>query len=382
MVDALEIRRRAFGTLETEYVAKAGDRLLDAVKAMFPERARSPRGGGAAVHRLTSAMRAESAAARPSPALSAEVTRALESAVAMAVARAEGMVRADATAYAAPGADAREATPSQRHNAALLRVVASLRDELRPLGVVRADKLASLQAVIDGIVGPLFQACASSLTALLAGMHGMPAKSGAAAEHAGAAPSPYMVAFSRQLSLWHRAVFAPCAEYRAQYWRLRRRLLNLLVRNVVTVRPVGEARRLQLLADLSAAEEALAGLGVSLADAAGPAHARLGAVRHVLFSDLDALTPAEGRPELMRPEYVAYHLFSRAETAELRSPAELLGLSPADFIGWIDSAPAADRRALVVRALDEYAALVAEKGDKEYDPAYVVLRAVVEEWRV
>jgi hypothetical protein len=147
------------------------------------------------------------------------------------------------------------------------------------------------------------------------------------------------------------------------------RLVLLFVRHASLIRPLKEAGKLRLAADMAQLEFAIAPL-MSVKELGYPYKA-LRAFRPFIFRETSQLAECP-ESQVLSPSVVLHHLFSRA-SLNLQYPHVIKGWSIAYYSDWLDKHSEEDVWSLIKYALETYAAQVNARGEKEFTPIYPVI---------
>ncbi|CAO2812836.1 unnamed protein product [Amaranthus hypochondriacus] len=148
------------------------------------------------------------------------------------------------------------------------------------------------------------------------------------------------------------------------------RVLMFFIRHASLVRPLSESGKLRMARDMAELELAV-GQNLFPVEQLGAPYRALRAFRPVIFLDTSQL---EASPLLqdLRPSTILHHLYSRGPD-ELRSPMQRNKLTPLQYSLWLDSQGEDQIWKGIKATLDDYAALVRSRGDKEFDPVYPIM---------
>jgi hypothetical protein len=152
--------------------------------------------------------------------------------------------------------------------------------------------------------------------------------------------------------------------------RMASRVLLFWVRHAAMVRPLSESGKLQLIHDISELE-LVVGQTLFPVEQLGSPYRALRAFRPLLFLKTSEFASNPLLQELP-PSVILDHLYSRAPE-ELESPMRQSKLSPQQYSLWLDSQGEEQAWKGIKATLDEYAAKVKARGDKEFSPIYLLM---------
>ncbi|CAH9099143.1 unnamed protein product [Cuscuta epithymum] len=148
------------------------------------------------------------------------------------------------------------------------------------------------------------------------------------------------------------------------------RVLTFFIRHASLVRPLSESGKLRMARDM-AELELVVGQNLFPVEQLGGPYRALRAFRPVIFLETSQL---ESSPLIqdLPPSVILHHLFSRGPD-ELQSPMQRNKLSPLQYSLWMDSQGEDQIWRGIKAALDDYAAKVRIRGDKEFSPVYPLM---------
>jgi len=152
--------------------------------------------------------------------------------------------------------------------------------------------------------------------------------------------------------------------------RMASRVLLFWVRHAAMVRPLSESGKLQLIHDISELE-LVVGQTLFPVEQLGSPYRALRAFRPLLFLKTSEFASNPLLQELP-PSVILHHLYSQAPE-ELESPMRQSKLSPQQYSLWLDSQGEEQAWKGIKVTLDEYAAKVKARGDKEFSPIYLLM---------
>ncbi|KAJ7543428.1 hypothetical protein O6H91_09G038000 [Diphasiastrum complanatum] len=148
------------------------------------------------------------------------------------------------------------------------------------------------------------------------------------------------------------------------------RVLFFFVRHAALVRPLSEIGKLQLARDM-AELELVVGQHLFPVEQLGSPYRALRAFRPFIFLETSQIANSPLLQELPI-SVIFHHLYSRAPE-ELESPMKRLKLTPLQYSLWLDSQGDEQVWKGVKATLDDYAARVRARGDKEFSPIYPLM---------
>ncbi|PRP84475.1 hypothetical protein PROFUN_08060 [Planoprotostelium fungivorum] len=149
------------------------------------------------------------------------------------------------------------------------------------------------------------------------------------------------------------------------------RLLRFFVRHATLIRPLGEAGKLKLAADMAQLELSVAML--QPINTLGQQYRSLRALRPFLFRELSSI--AENPEKELPPSAVFHHLLSRAPV-DLVSPHTFHKMNVLQYSDWMDHHTEQQIWEKVRDCAVHYAGQVNAKGQREYTPVYPVLMSL------
>ncbi|GAB2242838.1 hypothetical protein Droror1_Dr00019613 [Drosera rotundifolia] len=147
-------------------------------------------------------------------------------------------------------------------------------------------------------------------------------------------------------------------------------VLMFFMRHASLVRPLSESGKLRMARDMAELELAV-GQNLFPVEQLGAHYRALRAFRPVIFLETSQL---ESSPLLqdLPPSVILHHLYSRGPD-ELLSPIQRNNLTPLRYSMWLDSQGEDQIWKGIKATLDDYAALVRARGDKEFSPVYPIM---------
>ncbi|KAM3343419.1 conserved oligomeric Golgi complex subunit 5 [Capsicum galapagoense] len=148
------------------------------------------------------------------------------------------------------------------------------------------------------------------------------------------------------------------------------RVLIFFIRHASLVRPLSESGKLRLARDMAELELAV-GQNLFPVEQLGAPYRALRAFRPVIFLETSQLASSPLRQNLP-PSVILHHLYSRGPE-ELQSPLQRNRLTPMQYSLWMDSQGEDQIWKGIKATLDDYAAKVRSRGDKEFSPVYPLM---------
>ncbi|KAG0626188.1 hypothetical protein M758_2G109200 [Ceratodon purpureus] len=152
--------------------------------------------------------------------------------------------------------------------------------------------------------------------------------------------------------------------------KLASRVLLFWVRHAAMVRPLSESGKLQLISDM-AELELVVGQSLFPVEQLGASYRAFRAFKPLVFLETSEFASSPLLQELP-PTVVLHHLYTRAPV-ELESPMQRTKLTPQQYSLWLDSQGEEQAWKGIKATLDEYAAKVRARGDKEFSPIYPLM---------
>ncbi|KAK4364021.1 hypothetical protein RND71_015379 [Anisodus tanguticus] len=151
------------------------------------------------------------------------------------------------------------------------------------------------------------------------------------------------------------------------------RVLIFFIRHASLVRPLSESGKLRLARDMAELELAV-GQNLFPVEQLGAPYRALRAVRPVIFLETSQFSSSLLRQDLP-PSVILHHLYSRGPE-ELQSPLQRNRLTPMQYSLWMDSQGEDQIWKGIKATLDDYAAKVRSRGDKEFSPVYPLMMEI------
>ncbi|KAH9166239.1 Golgi transport complex subunit 5-domain-containing protein [Lactarius sanguifluus] len=332
---------RALSTFEALYLSRVSNKMNEAVGQAFQGGARAPPSSPEGTNVMRTIAN-ELDTAKFDPLLVQSVTRSAKSSLDMLLARADGMVVRDRAVTLLTGP---AATPQLVHNLSL----ATFLDVYAILRPAVVDATETYGRIVD----PLLTAIKSESSGIIAKLHREPARSTDPLSDMGGS-SAYVQELTEKLSFVKTEVLTRLGstEGVAREWPLDivRHVLRAFVLHVSIVKPLDEARKLQLTGDMTELEFSL-GTFVSEGkgkrsgglDAAGAEYRALRALRPLLFLETARLAE-RGATAGLPPLVVLHHILVRAP---IPLPHMLHGWQAPEYVRWVEEHSEAEALTLV-----------------------------------
>ncbi|GAV79265.1 COG5 domain-containing protein [Cephalotus follicularis] len=371
----------------TAFLALCLSRLSDLVNAVFPVSSRGSVPSKEQISRIISRIQEEIEAVQLDGRLTLLVLREIGKVLLLLAERAEYQISTGPEARQIAGA----ATPAQIKNFALCQhlqeIHTCISSMMARLPTIAADVLSPSLGAIYGVacdsVTSFFQGMIDRLESCILqiheqnfGVHGMDAAMDNNA-------SPYMEEL--QTSILHfRSEFlskmlpssanATSAGTETICSRLIRsmasRVLIFFIRHASLVRPLSESGKLRMARDMAELELAV-GQNLFPVEQLGAPYRALRAFRPLIFLETSQLGSSPLLQDLP-PSVIFHHLYSRGPD-ELQSPLQRNKLTPLQYSLWLDSQGEDQIWKGIKATLDDYAAKVRARGDKEFSPVYPLM---------
>ncbi|XP_002526650.2 conserved oligomeric Golgi complex subunit 5 [Ricinus communis] len=380
MVKTIEI-------FQTAFLAQCLSRLSDLVNNVFPVSSRGGVPSKEQISRIISRIQEEIEAVQLDGRLTLLVLREIGKVLLLLAERAEYQISAGHEARQITG----PATPAQVKNFALCQhlqeVHTRISSMIMGLPTIAADVLSPSLGVIYGVardsVTPLFKATIDRLESCILQIHeqnfGVLGMDAAMDNNA----SPYMEDLqkcllhfrteflSRLLPTSANATAAGTETICTQLVRrMASRVLTFFIRNASLVRPLSESGKLRMARDMAELELTV-GQNLFPVEQLGPPYRALRAFRPLIFLETSQL---EASPLLrdLPPSVILHHVYSRGPD-ELQSPLQRNRLTHLQYSLWLDSQGEDQIWKGIKATLDDYAAKVRSRGDKEFSPVYPLM---------
>ncbi|KAG5246137.1 conserved oligomeric Golgi complex [Salix suchowensis] len=148
------------------------------------------------------------------------------------------------------------------------------------------------------------------------------------------------------------------------------RVLIFFIRHASLVRPLSESGKLRMARDMAELELTV-GQYLFPVQQLGPPYRALRAFRPLIFLEISQLGESPLLQDLP-PSVILHHLYTRGPD-ELESPLQRNRLAPLQYSLWLDSQGEDQIWKGIKATLDDYAAKVRSRGDKEFSPVYPLM---------
>lgn len=148
------------------------------------------------------------------------------------------------------------------------------------------------------------------------------------------------------------------------------RVLVFFIRHASLVRPLSESGKLRMARDMAELELAV-GQNLFPVEQLGAPYRALRAFRPLVFLETSQL-PSSPLLQDLPPNVILHHLYSRGPD-ELQSPLQRNKLTYLQYSLWLDSQGEDQIWKGIKATLDDYAANVRARGDKEFSPIYPLM---------
>lgn len=383
MVAAIEIFQNAF-------LGFCLSRLSDLVSSVFPVSSRGSVPSKEQISKIISRIQEEIESVQMDGHLTLLVLRQVGKALLLLAERAECQISTGPEARQVSG----PATPAQLKNFTLCQHLQEIHSRVSSmitgLPIIASDVLSPALGSIYGVacdsVTSLFQAMLDSLESCILQIHdqnfGALGMNAAIDNNA----SPYMEELqnyilhfrseflSRLLPSSKNATISGLENICTQLVRsMTSRVLIFFIRHASLVRPLSESGKLRMARDMAELELAV-GQNLYPVEQLGAPYRALRAFRPLIFLETSQL---EASPLLhdLPASVILHHLYSRGPE-ELQSPMQRNKLTPQQYSLWLDSQGEDQVWKGIKATLDDYAAKVRARGDKEFTAVYPLMLQV------
>ncbi|KDP43399.1 hypothetical protein JCGZ_26554 [Jatropha curcas] len=377
----------AIGSFQTAFLAMCLSRLSDLVNTVFPMSSRGSVPSKEQISRIISRIQEEIEAVQLDGRLTLLVLHEIGKVLLLLAERAEYQISTGHEARQITG----PATPAQVKNFALCQhlqeVHTRISSMISGLHSIAAEVLSPSLGAIYGVardsVTPLFKAMVDRLESCILQIHeqkfGVLGMDAAMDNNA----SPYMEELqkcilhfrteflSRLLPSSNSATTAGTETICTQLVRsMASRVLTFFIRHASLVRPLSESGKLRMARDMAELELAV-GQNLYPVEQLGAPYRALRAFRPLIFLETSQL---EASPLLqdLPPNVIFHHLYTRGPD-ELQSPLQRNKLTHLQYSLWLDSQGEDQIWKGIKATLDDYAAKVRSRGDKEFSPVYPLM---------
>ncbi|PKI55709.1 hypothetical protein CRG98_023925 [Punica granatum] len=379
MVAAIEI-------FQTAYLALCLSRLSDLVNNVFPVSSRGSFPSKEHISRIVSRIQEEIEAVQFDGRLTLLVLREIGKSLLLLAERAEYQISTGPEARQVTG----PATMAQLKNFTICQHLQEIHTRIssliKGLPPVAADVLSPSLGAVYGVacdsVTSLFQAMLDRLESCILQIHdqnlGDP-KTDAAMDNN---MSPYMAELQKSIlhfrSEFLSRLFPPsntaAAGTETICTRLVRnmaaRVLSFFIRHSSLIRPLSESGKLRLAHDMAELELAVS-QNLFKVEQLGAPYRALRAFRRLIFLETSQLSASPLLQDLPL-NVILHHLYTRGPE-EFQSPLQRNKLTPLQYSLWLDSQGEDQIWKGIKATLDDYAAKVRARGDKEFSPVYPLM---------
>lgn len=380
MIAAIEI-------FQTSFLALCLGRLSDLVNTVFPVSSRGSVPSKEHIARIILRIQEEIEAVQLDGRLTLLVLREIGKVLLLLAQRAEYQVSTGPEARQVTG----PATPLQLKNFTLCQYLQEIHTRISSmvagLPAIASDVLSPALGAIYGIacdsVTSLFQAMLDRLESCILQIHeqnfGVLGMDAAMDNNA----SPYMEELqksiihfrgeflSRLLPSKTNSISTGTETICTQLVRtMASRVLIFFIRHASLVRPLSESGKLRMARDMAELELAV-GQNLFPVEQLGAPYRALRAFRPVIFLETSQLGASPLLQDLP-PSVILHHLYSRGPD-ELQSPLQRNKLTPLQYSLWLDSQGEDQIWRGIKATLDDYAAQIKARGDKEFSPVYPLM---------
>ncbi|GAB4846169.1 Conserved oligomeric Golgi complex subunit [Ancistrocladus abbreviatus] len=356
----------AIEIFQTAFLALCLSRLLDLVNTVFPMSSRGSAPSKEYISKIISCIQEEIEAVQFDSHLTLLVLREIGKVLQLLAERAEYQISTGAEARQMAG----PATGSQLKNFSLCQLLQEIHTRISSLiaslppqaSELLSPSLGSISGVAHESVTPLFQAMLELLKSCILQIHeqnfgvmGMDAMDNNA--------SPYMEEL--QKSILHFR-----SEFLSRLLPSFASSVSTGTETICTALARDMASKLRMARDMAELELAV-GQNLFPVEQLGASYRALRAFRPVIFLETSQL---EASPLLqdLPPSVILYHLYSRGPD-ELQSPMQRNKLTPLQYSLWLETQGEDQIWKGIKATLDDYAALVRSRGDKEFSPVYPIM---------
>ncbi|CAI9754931.1 unnamed protein product [Fraxinus pennsylvanica] len=386
---ALEGKQQMIAAIEifqTAFLGLCLSRLSDLVNSVFNMSSRGTVPSKEHISRIISHIQEEIEAVQLDARLTLLVLREISKVLLLLAERAEYQISTGPEARQITG----PATPSQIKNFTLSQhlqeIHARVTSMIARLPTVASDILSPALGTIYGVacdsVTPLFQAMLDHLESCILQIHDQNFGTLSMDASFDNNASPYMEELQKSI-LHFRTEFlsrllpssgAISAGAETICTRLVRsmasRILIFYIRHASLVRPLSESGKLRMARDMAELELAV-GQNLFPVEQLGAPYRALRALRPVIFLETSQMGDSPLLQDLP-PSVILHHLYSRGPE-DLLSPLQRNKLTPVQYSLWMDSQGEDQIWKGIKSTLDDYAAKVRARGDKEFSPVYSLM---------
>ncbi|KAJ6405561.1 hypothetical protein OIU84_013512 [Salix udensis] len=385
----LEVKEQMVAAIEifqTSFLALCLSRLTDLVNTVFPVSSRGSVPSKEQISRIVSRIQEEVEAVQLDGRLTLLVLREIDKVLLLLAERTEYQMSAGHEARRITG----PATAEQVKNFALCQHLQDIHmrtsSMIAGLPFIAVDALSpSLGAIYEvarDSVTPLFKAMIDRLESCILQIHDQNFGAYGIDAVMDNNASPYMedlqrcilhfrTEFLSRLLPSARATIAGTETICTQLVRsMASRVLIFFIRHASLVRPLSESGKLRMARDMAELELTI-GQSLFPVEQLGPPYRALRAFRPLIFLETSQLG---GSPLLqdLPPSVILHHLYTRGPD-ELESPLQRNRLTPLQYSLWLDSQGEDQIWKGIKATLDDYAAKIRSRGDKEFSPVYPLM---------
>eukprot|EP01114_Cavostelium_apophysatum_P021150 TRINITY_DN7293_c0_g1_i1.p1 TRINITY_DN7293_c0_g1~~TRINITY_DN7293_c0_g1_i1.p1 ORF type:complete len:805 (-),score=214.23 TRINITY_DN7293_c0_g1_i1:12-2381(-) len=374
---------------KNSYLNRSISRLLEAINKMFQSQSAVPLSED--IVNLGSLISGELEVSRTAPAgagapgnagsfddLTLAVARGIGKSLKLFAAKSENMILTDPTAYQLT----ETATPAQLRNAKLFNnafqlysTVNIMMNNMHPqIRNSIKEPLNELEKLGEIIISPLFARVTKILEQVLTGIHREDFAGNEISPTDAQPLSQYMRTLQNQIAQYQSVIlskYTTSSNWIASHLQsLASRLVLYFVRHATLLRPLGEAGKIKLAADMAQLEFAVAPL--QPLKQLGYAYRALRALRPFIFRETGQIAES---PEaaVLPPSAVLHHLFSRGPPT-MQSPHQVLNWNVNQYSNWIDSHSEEEIWMQAIKpALEAYVSQVNARREKEFSPIYPII---------
>ncbi|XP_062515247.1 conserved oligomeric Golgi complex subunit 5-like [Corticium candelabrum] len=371
---------------ESAYIAKSLSRLLDAVNVVFPANARSPPSKHEIIG-IVKTVTSELSVVSFDVMLQKTVAGNVEKTMKMFAAKCERLV--------ATGSDAKQVSGSpsaaQRINIAVVNDLNHLCEEIQSIlasqqSISESGRkliesgLEAASSLMQHITDVIIEMVASTIEEILITMHESDFSGDIPTQSSSQLPespcSAYIVElrdFISRIHLTHLVQY-DCQKYMEERLKgVANRAMDLFVRHVTLIRPLGDRGKMRLAADLTEIEVAIMPLCQRPTDL-GPTYQMLRSLKVLLFSAINDMPSNPVVKGEKLPKSVILHFLFSSAPKSLQSPHQLAGWNIRQYSSWLDEHPLEDDRlAMISATIDSYVRTVRSQGQKEFPVEYLTM---------
>ncbi|CAL0315869.1 unnamed protein product [Lupinus luteus] len=371
---------------QTAFLGHCLSRLSDLVNSVFPMSSRGSVPSKEQISKIISRIQEEIEAVQVDARLTLLVLREIGKVLLLLAERTEYQISTGPESRQVSG----PATPAQLKNFTLCQHLQDVHTRIslmiKGMPSIAADVLSASLGAIYGVacdsVTSLFQAMLDRLESCILQIHdqnfGVLGMDAAMDNNA----SPYMEELQKCILhfrseflsrlLPSRNTIAPGTENICTrlVQSMASRVLVFFIRHASLVRPLSESGKLRMARDMAELELAV-GQNLFPVEQLGAPYRALRAFRPLIFLETSQFASSPLLQDLP-PNVILHHLYTRGPE-ELQSPLQRNKLTPLQYSLWLDSQGEDQIWKGIKATLDDYAANVRSRGDKEFSPVYPLL---------